>query len=189
MANEKQINTRIQNKHDFEVNWLRATNFVPKDGEIIIYNKELDNDLNLLCSLPIGRTKPFPYDRIKIGDGITNVINLPFAAGNQADWLENDTKQPGYINNRTHYYSIGSHITEPITFYSEDMYCGEASASLSAPLEQQTNYWVSYNGKNYLCKTWYNEYNQVGLGHTHVMGSDAGDNHLPFSIYGAPGSK
>ena len=62
MANEKQLNTRLVQKHDTEANWNKATNFIPKDGEIIVY--DIDNN--------------YDYKRIKIGDGITNVINLPF---------------------------------------------------------------------------------------------------------------
>ena len=38
MANEKNINSRIQQKHDIEANWLKAINFVPKAGEIIVYD-------------------------------------------------------------------------------------------------------------------------------------------------------
>ena len=51
------INTRIQHKIDTAENWVKATNFYPLKGEIIIYS-----DLN----------------KIKIGDGNTSVINLPF---------------------------------------------------------------------------------------------------------------
>jgi hypothetical protein len=45
-------------KHDISANWAKATNFVPKQGEIIIYD---DMD------------PPF-----KIGDGVRNVNDLPF---------------------------------------------------------------------------------------------------------------
>ena len=63
MANEKNVNSRIQHKHDTETNWLKATNFMPKIGELIIY----DPDNN------------YTYSRFKIGDGKTSVNNLPFA--------------------------------------------------------------------------------------------------------------
>lgn len=59
---EKTLNTRIIHKHDTEINWSKATNFIPKKGEIIIYDK--DNNYN--------------YERIKVGDGVTLVNNLPF---------------------------------------------------------------------------------------------------------------
>lgn len=62
MASEKTLNTRFQNKHDIEANWNKATNFIPKVGEMIVYDKDSN----------------FNYPRIKIGDGSANVINLPF---------------------------------------------------------------------------------------------------------------
>ena len=68
MANEKTIQTRVIQKHDVEANWLKATNFSPKQGEIIIY----DIDEN------------YDYERMKIGDGVTNVNDLPFVAEKEA---------------------------------------------------------------------------------------------------------
>ena len=62
MASEKTMNARLQQKHDIEANWLKAVNFIPKDGEIIVY--DVDDTHNL--------------PRLKIGDGITNVNTLPF---------------------------------------------------------------------------------------------------------------
>ena len=61
MAN-KTIKTRIVNKHDVETNWAKAVNFIPKKGEIIVYDKD-DNH-----SCP----------RFKVGDGQTVVSSLPF---------------------------------------------------------------------------------------------------------------
>ena len=57
MANEKMLNTRIQHKIDTAAHWELATNFSPLEGEIIVYS-----DLN----------------KIKIGDGKTNVNDLEF---------------------------------------------------------------------------------------------------------------
>lgn len=63
MANNvKEIASRIVLKHDIEANWNRAETFVPKKGEIIIY----DIDDTYTC------------ERFKIGDGKTAAINLPF---------------------------------------------------------------------------------------------------------------
>ena len=59
---EKTIKARIQHKHDIEANWLKATNFIPLDSEIIVYDPDENYD----------------YPRIKIGDGETNVNILPF---------------------------------------------------------------------------------------------------------------
>lgn len=64
---EKTFNTRIQLKHDKEAKWLEAKTFVPKRGELIIY--EVDTNHNA--------------PRIKIGDGTTIVSNLPFASNKE----------------------------------------------------------------------------------------------------------
>ena len=74
----KRINTRIVQKHDIEANWLKATSFVPLQGELILYDVEVDKDGNTL-ELPVGRTTPYRHERLKLGDGITTVTNLPFA--------------------------------------------------------------------------------------------------------------
>lgn len=63
MANKvKEIPGRLILKHDIESNWNRATTFVPKQGEIVIY------DIDAVYS----------YERFKIGDGVTTVGELPF---------------------------------------------------------------------------------------------------------------
>jgi len=86
----KKITTRIQNKHDLEVNWLNATNFKPLAGEIVVYDTEVDENGNVLVDaegnpkLPknkdgtYSRTEPYTYERMKIGDGRTPVNKLPF---------------------------------------------------------------------------------------------------------------
>lgn len=56
------VKTRIQNKNDIEANWLKATNFTPLKGEVIIYNEDSTHN----------------YKRVKVGDGKTLVSNLPF---------------------------------------------------------------------------------------------------------------
>ena len=58
----KTFNSRIVHKHDTESNWTKATNFIPKQGEIIVY--DIDSNYN--------------YERIKIGDGVSYVNDLTF---------------------------------------------------------------------------------------------------------------
>lgn len=60
---EKIAQSRIINKHDTEANWALAKNFVPKKGEIIVYDADANHS----------------YERFKIGDGTTLVNALPFA--------------------------------------------------------------------------------------------------------------
>lgn len=59
---QKEFNTRIQLKSDTEANWLKATNFTPLKGEMIVYNADAN----------------YNYERIKIGDGVRKVNELPF---------------------------------------------------------------------------------------------------------------
>ena len=61
----KQLNARIITKHDTQANWDKAINFIPKKGEIIIY--EQDN-LSFASSVP----------RIKIGDGEKTISSLSY---------------------------------------------------------------------------------------------------------------
>lgn len=59
---EKELKTRVLHKHDIEANWNKAINFIPKAGEIIIYDIDENN----------------MYPRIKIGNGINTVNTLHF---------------------------------------------------------------------------------------------------------------
>lgn len=60
--NEKTFNSRLIHKHDTQENWEKATTFIPKQGELVVY----DVDAN------------YNYERFKIGDGETLVNSLPF---------------------------------------------------------------------------------------------------------------
>lgn len=93
--------TRIIHKHDVEENWLKATAFIPKKGEIIVYDPDDDH----------------ASARLKIGDGTTLVSDLPFimsqssdSSGDgstgtefaqvQTDWLEEDETSVAYLANK-----------------------------------------------------------------------------------------
>ena len=66
-----EFKTRIIHKNDIEENWNRATTFIPMKGEIIVYNVDENYD----------------YERIKVGDGLTTVINLPFYLMSEIDTI------------------------------------------------------------------------------------------------------
>lgn len=61
MADKILNNIRIQNKYKTSAQWDQFPDFVPLAGEIVIYN-----DLN----------------KMKIGDGVTTIANLPFTNEN-----------------------------------------------------------------------------------------------------------
>ena len=85
---QKNINARFQNKHDVEVSWLNLTNFIPLQGEFIIY----DPDEN------------YSYPRVKVGDGVLDINSLPFITDGEflkktGDWMTGPfglTKDVGY---------------------------------------------------------------------------------------------
>lgn len=62
------IKTRIRLKSDTEANWNKAgprdgsAGFVPLAGELIVYSADIAH----------------PFSRLKVGDGTTNVVSLPF---------------------------------------------------------------------------------------------------------------
>ena len=89
MATEKTISARMQMKTDTALNWSKAVNFIPKKGEIIIY--EADSD--------------YGYERMKIGDGSTKVNDLPFVIGAK-DWYQNNSTASDYIKNRPGGYTV-----------------------------------------------------------------------------------
>ena len=63
MIDNKTIGARIIHTHDVEMNCKASKNFVPKLGELIIYDPDIINT-NV---------------RFKFGDGKTTVNELPFA--------------------------------------------------------------------------------------------------------------
>lgn len=76
---ENTVKSRIQLKNDTEENWKKAINFTPKIGEIVIYNKDETNDA----------------PRIKVGDGTSNVNDLPFiisATFNTPEFVESSNE-------------------------------------------------------------------------------------------------
>lgn len=111
MAN-KTLNTRIQHKTDTTENWLKAESFSPLKGELIIY-QDSDNT------------------QAKIGDGVTNVNQLPFLF-NIPNLLQRivdlETKLANLTYNEdTDTYIFASNITT------------EGSISEGAPNEEELN--------------------------------------------------
>lgn len=76
----KQLKTRIIHKHKLEVAWkeVEAT-FLPKAGELIVYDPEVDAEGNILA-LPDDRSEPYTASRLKIGDGYHYLKDLEFVS-------------------------------------------------------------------------------------------------------------
>lgn len=56
------VKARIRLKSDTEANWNKALNFIPLKGEVIVYSTD----------------ESHPFSRLKVGDGMTPVVDLPF---------------------------------------------------------------------------------------------------------------
>lgn len=72
-------NTRITQKHDTKENWDKVEDFIPLEGEIIVYDG---------------------LNKIKIGDGVTRLIDLSFTQAPSSDWNQSDETQDDYIKNK-----------------------------------------------------------------------------------------
>ena len=90
---EKNFKTRIIHKHDTEENWNKATNFIPKQGEIIVYDIDSSHS----------------YERIKVGDGTTNVISLPYVSETVVD-AELSATSENPVQNKVIYNALGEKL-------------------------------------------------------------------------------
>lgn len=163
---EKTLNTRIQQKHDIEANWLKAVNFIPKVGEVIVYD--------------IDETHTTP--RMKIGDGVKNINELEFIGEKAAtsNWNASEG-EPGYIENRTHYAELGEILLETNIVVSEDFGQGEVTTSIS--LEVGKTYIVTLNNTQYTCTAWQvSNAPVVVLGNGLMVGEEAYGSNEPFAI-------
>lgn len=87
------LSARLIHTHDTEENWNRCVSFVPKKGEIIVYDPD-DNHR---------------YPRFKMGNGLTAVTHLPFAIKVDIEEIFNG------LNNDLIYLDAGR-----ITAYNEE---------------------------------------------------------------------
>ena len=77
-----EIMTRIIHTHDTEENWNNLTSFIPLQGELIIY----DIDEN------------HPYQRFKLGDGKSEIKDLPFVSDVIVHTIIEERNNISYIN-------------------------------------------------------------------------------------------
>lgn len=122
--NEKYLLSRIAQKHDIETNWNNSPDFIPMRGELIVY----DIDAN------------YDYERLKIGDGATTVVNLPFYLADEIDTIKalvGDTSVSTQISN-----AIESEVF--ITVDDIDTICGDLSLDVNTIF---TNFSVTDDGQ------------------------------------------
>lgn len=170
----KIINGRFVQKHDIEANWLKATGFIPLDGEIIVY--EADET----CA----------YPRFKVGDGATNVNDLPFAESPaQADWNQNDPSAPDYVKNRTHWEEG---VILPETEFKKESGMTtqfEIETPLSAvPIEGKT-YVITVDGVAYESPAIRVEMDGIeifAIGNASLIGLEGGVADVPYCVMLAP---
>jgi hypothetical protein len=78
---EKLLKAKVVNKHELERDW-NASSYVPRVGETVYYDPEIDDNGNpdvTKCPREY-RTKPEIRTRIKNGDGVHCVKDLPFGS-------------------------------------------------------------------------------------------------------------
>lgn len=76
------LNLRIVHTHDTEENWNKCAEFIPRRGENIVYDID-------------GR---YSYERLKIGDGIHTITELPFVIDSAVLNIFNATDNIVYLD-------------------------------------------------------------------------------------------
>ena len=70
--NAKKYNLKSIPFHATETEWsTEHLNYIPKQGEIVVYDKD----------------DTYNYERIKVGDGLTSIVNLPFYLASEIDYV------------------------------------------------------------------------------------------------------
>ena len=150
--------------HGTHDEWLINSSYIPKQGEIIIY--DIDSNYN--------------YERIKIGDGVTPVTDLPFYLENEieklsinSDWSQNDENASDYIKNRTHWSEKTYEVIVPAT---TETYV-EIDELLSVG-----PYIVILDGVEYECVAGHAGNDRVSMGHNHIVDNVITPIDPPFFI-------
>jgi hypothetical protein len=76
------LQTRFILTHDTEENWNKCTNFIPNKAEMIVYD----------CD------EKYNYPRVKIGDGKTTIVNLPFTLNITIEDILNTRNDVHYLD-------------------------------------------------------------------------------------------
>lgn len=105
-------------------------------------------------------------------------VNVDIQEQISADWNQNDSAQPDYIKNRTHYTEIVELFPESVVDTT-----GNSNPKVDFTFEEGKVYTVTYNGVMYNCEAWSFEDNGVPIiiiGNKTISGEvDTGE---PFAI-------
>ena len=120
------INTRIQLKHDTTANWNKANSFIPKNGEVIIYDDyEVKNYTVEEYGETVEKTTLIP--NIKIGTGNAYVQDLPFVDETTREMLLD------------HIHNQEVHVTlQEKQFWNNKVNIDDAYAQINRKLEGET---------------------------------------------------
>lgn len=121
MSTEKEMKSRVVLKSDIEAHWEKATNFIPKKGELIIY---LPDDT-------------YDYPRFKVGDGETLVSSLPFTEEHLIELIDDLTAADiGAVpTSRT---INGKDLSSDITLSASDVKALPSSTHIPSTLSEMT---------------------------------------------------
>lgn len=100
---EKILKSRIIHKHDSEENFKKATGFIPKQAELVVYDPDENN----------------PNPRMKIGDGVRKIGELPFVTdiAKPTDLIVNMTA--GFVTGKGIVYSCDTPFTDMWAAYED----------------------------------------------------------------------
>lgn len=107
------IKTRVQLKSDTEENWNKAgpkdgsAGFVPLLGELIVYTSD----------------NAHPFSRLKVGDGVTNIVSLPFIDAGTIDGNELPESEILIYTARSGFPSPGVENKLYIALNTNTIYC------------------------------------------------------------------
>lgn len=163
----KEIKSRIILKHDNEINWNKASSFIPKQGEVIIY--DIDNN--------------YTYERMKIGDGITNVIDLPFIMQHEFEEITSDEVKSYFVESTPWVLTSGDS-----TIYGGEARTIEFDAHTTlycTPVLSDTDeYRLTFNGVEYTGTVdKFSKYTRVTVNGLLRDGSDTSTTNVSFDIY------
>ena len=113
MAEKNFNNVRIVHKHDTAENWSKANAFVPKQGELIIY----DTDNN------------YAYERMKVGDGTTLVSDLPFIDESIVVSSDRVTHENDLLSNIIDTYILDVDYDTLLAFDTSEIIIGETQST------------------------------------------------------------